>query len=256
MGVGGAPRNGRRSEALAAPRLTIRGGRPLESALTADLPQQPIEALRAALQSIACERDPALPPFGGGLVGYLGWGAAAWSERLPQRLGPDELFPEADLLHVSELIAFDHRQGRTWAIASGSGGGADSPEARSRALADRVLAVFDDRRTAVRWPEALRRPAAQSLGTRLVGGSVSRETARSRNARRRGPKLPEPRPVGGGESAYKAAVRRALEYIRAGDIFQVVLSQRFELPDCDGFSLYRTLRAASPADENQPTAPP
>src|SRR5204863_35312 len=45
----------------------------------------------------------------------------------------------------------------------------------------------------------------------------------------------------------KAAVRRALEYIHAGDIFQVVLSQRFELPDCDGFSLYRTLRAASPA---------
>jgi anthranilate synthase component 1 len=42
-------------------------------------------------------------------------------------------------------------------------------------------------------------------------------------------------------------VRRALEYIRAGDVFQVVLSQRFELPDCDGFSLYRTLRAASPA---------
>src|SRR5207302_1588919 len=59
--------------------------------------------------------------------------------------------------------------------------------------------------------------------------------------------LPEPRPVGGGESAYKASVRRALEYIRAGDVFQVVLSQRFELPDCDGFSLYRTLRAASPA---------
>src|SRR5207245_5292256 len=59
--------------------------------------------------------------------------------------------------------------------------------------------------------------------------------------------LPEPEPVGGGERQFKAAVRRALEYIRAGDIFQVVLSQRFELPDCDGFSLYRTLRAASPA---------
>ena len=104
-----------------------------------------------------------------------------------------------------------------------------------------MLAVFADRRTAVRWPEALRRPAAQSLGTRLVGGTGAR------NTRRRGAKLPEPRPIGGGESAYKAAVRRALEYIRAGDIFQVVLSQRFELPDCDGFSLYRTLRAASPA---------
>ena len=244
VGVGGAPRNGRRSSEMAASRLTIRAGRPVRTALTADLPPQPLEALRGALQSIECDRDPELPPFCGGFVGYLGWAAAAWSEQLPQRLGADALFPEADLLHVSELITFDHRQGRAWAVASGSGSGAASPEARSRALADRVLAVFGDRHAGVRWPDALRRPAAQSLGTRLVGG-VGRDGARS--GARRGARLPEPRPVGGGESAYKAAVRRALDYIRAGDIFQVVLSQRFELPDCDGFSLYRTLRAASPA---------
>ncbi|HWE23198.1 MAG TPA: anthranilate synthase component I family protein [Myxococcales bacterium] len=250
VGVGGAPRNGRRSATAASSRLTIRAGRPVASAFSAGLPQHPLEALRASLQSIACERDATLPPFCGGFVGYLGWPAAAWSERLPQRLGPDALFPEADLLHVSELIAFDHRQGRTWAIASGAGTGADSPEARSRALAERVLAVFGDRRAGVRWPEALRRPAAQSLGTRLVDGSASRQKRPARTSRNgvgRGARLPEPRPVGGGEGAYKAAVRRALEYIRAGDIFQVVLSQRFELPDCDGFSLYRTLRAASPA---------
>src|SRR5262249_46159177 len=126
------------------------------------------------------------------------------------------------------------------------GAGADSPEERARALADRVLAVFADRRAGVRWPEALRRPAAQSLGTRLVGGtSVQGNGVQSGRAPAARP--PQPRPGGGGEAQYKAAVRRALEYIRAGDVFQVVLSQRFELPDCDGFSLYRTLRAASPA---------
>jgi anthranilate synthase component I len=96
-----------------------------------------------------------------------------------------------------------------------------------------VLAVFGG---GVQWPDALRRPAAQSLATSLVHGG-----------KRKGTGLPEPRPLGGGEKTFKAGVRRALEYIRAGDIFQVVLSQRFELPDCDGFSLYRTLRAASPA---------
>ena len=142
---------------------------------------------------------------------------------------------------------------KVWSAASGSGAGDASPEARARALADRVLAVFADRRAGVRWPEALRRPAAQSLGTRLVGGAPSRTSVQGngvRNGRARGTplrRLPEPRPVGGGEGRFKAAVRRALEYIRAGDVFQVVLSQRFELPDCDGFSLYRTLRAASPA---------
>ncbi len=204
MGVGGG-RDGRRGPE-AAPRLTIRGGRPEALPGFPRLAGHPVEALREALASIACDRSDALPPFCGGFVGYLGWAAAAWSERLPQRLGPDPLFPEADLLYASELVAFDHRQGRAWAIASGAGAGADSPESRAQALADRVLAVFGDRRAGVRWPEALRRPAAQSLGTRLVGGAPRGTPVQGdgvRNGRARGvplKRLPEPRPVrGGGE---------------------------------------------------------
>jgi anthranilate synthase component I len=241
VGVGGGQRDGRRAHRNPAPRLTFRRGRHAVAPLPGfpSFSEPPLEALREALESIGCDRPEGLPPFCGGFVGYLGWAAAAWSEKLPQRLGPDPLFPEADLLHVRELIAFDHRQGRTWAIASGPGAGPDAPEERARALADRVLAVFGDRRAGVRWPEALRTPAAQSLGTRLFRDGVPRRPSAH--------PLPEPRPVGGGEAPFKAAVRRALEYIRAGDVFQVVLSQRFELPDCDGFSLYRTLRAASPA---------
>ncbi|MFL5435855.1 MAG: anthranilate synthase component I family protein [Myxococcales bacterium] len=192
----------------------------------------PLEALRAQLEQIRSEKSADLPPFCGGYVGYLGWAASAWSEKIPQRLGPDPLFPEADLLHVTELVSFDHRQGRAWAVATGT----DDPARRAEALARRVLAVFGDgRRSSVRWPDALRRPAAQSLAAGLFGG---KRPVRG---------LPEPRPLGGGERAFKAAVRKALDYIYAGDIFQVVLSQRFELPDCNGFSLYRTLRAASPA---------
>jgi anthranilate synthase component 1 len=192
---------------------------------------QPLESLRAALREEETEPAPGLPPFCGGYVGYLGWAAARWSEKLPQRLGPDPLFPEADLLRVREHVAFDHRQGRTWAIASG-------PEAqvRAEALAARVLQGFAEGK----FPGALRTPAAQSLGARLFGDKRN-------GSRMLKGGLPEPVPVGGGERQFKAAVRRALEYIRAGDLFQVVLSQRFELPDCDGFSLYRTLRAASPA---------
>jgi anthranilate synthase component 1 len=189
---------------IGSQRLTLRSG------------AQPLERLRRALLEEASERDEGLPPFCGGYAGFLGWPAAGWSEKLPQRLGPDPLFPEADLMLVRELVAFDHRQGRTWAIASG-------PKAAERAarLAERVLRGF----ALGHFPDALRTPAAQA---------------------RRGA-LPEPLPVAGGEKQFKAAVRRALQYIRAGDLFQVVLSQRFELPDCDGFSLYRTLRAASPA---------
>ena len=132
---------------------------------------------------------------------------------------------------MREVVAFDHRQGRTWAIASGPGA-----QKRAEALAAQVLHGFAEGQ----FPSALRTPAAQSLGARLFG-----DKGNGSGFLKGG--LPEPVPVGGGEKQFKAGVRRALEYIRAGDLFQVVLSQRFELPDCDGFSLYRTLRAASPA---------
>jgi len=193
--------------------------------------ERPLETLRQALETEHTERVEGLPPFCGGYVGYLGWASAAWSERLPQRLGQDPLFPEAELLLVRELIAFDHRQGRTWALAIGP-----DAQLRADALAKRVLQGF----ALGQFPQALRTPAAQSLGARLFSD-------RRNGARFLKGGLPEPVPVAGGEKEFKAAVRRALEYIHAGDIFQVVLSQRFELPDCDGFSLYRTLRAASPA---------
>ena len=248
VGVGGSLRDGRRAAGLAAPRLTVRSGRvnaqplgelfansPSKKRGAATVPDHPLEALRAALGAIEAPREPGLPPFCGGFVGYLGWGAAGWSEKLPQRLGPDPLFPEADLLYVREVVAFDHRQGRCWAIATG-----DDAQLRASSLAGRVLRVFGKTNGDVAWPPELFHPAAQSLGAKLFGDSKN-------GSRRRQSTLPSPRPFGGGERHYKAAVKRALEYIRAGDLFQVVLSQRFELPDCDGFSLYRTLRAASPA---------
>ncbi len=219
-------------------RLTMRGG--IASASVglgkAKLPEDPMAALRLALASLSAERVEGLPPFCGGLAGYLGWGACRFSEQLPQRLGPDPLFPECDLLVVKELVAFDHRQGRAWAIATGSEPGAASPEKRAQRLAAKVLRLFGNGATeSLRWPESLRSPAAHSLQRELSGN------------KRAGKGLPDPIPLGGGEKAFLKAVERALEYIRAGDLFQVVLSQRFELPDCDGFSLYRTLRAASPA---------
>jgi anthranilate synthase component I len=187
----------------------------------------PLESLRAVLSSIAAPPREDLPPFTGGFAGYLGWGAARFAERLPQRLGPDPLFPEADLLWVRELIAFDHRAGRCWAIATGDGTGDDAPEVRASRLAGRVIGVFAGGAGGL-GPE-LQAPAAHAR--RAEGKALERLLS----------------PVGGGRARFEKAVRRGLDYIRAGDVFQVVLSQRFELPDVDGFTLYRTLRAASPA---------
>ncbi len=191
---------------------------------------RPLELLRHELESQAAARIEGLPPFCGGYAGYLGWAAAGWSERLPQRLGPDPLFPDADLLEVRELISFDHHAGRAWAVASGAGGGDDAPQARAERLAERILRVLSSGSPgAGGFPAGVLRAARPPL-VAPAGQLDSLLT-----------------PIGGGREQFLANARRALDYIRAGDVFQVVLSQRFALPDCDGFSLYRTLRAASPA---------
>jgi anthranilate synthase component 1 len=213
-------------------RFTVRGGvvEDAQARAQSGSPGSPLEALRTRLQQIAIPHAPGLPPFCGGLAGYLGWATSRWSESLPQRLGPDPLFPDADMLHVRELVSFDHRAGRAWAVASGDGAGQDSPESRAQALAARVLRVFSSGSSHPKsFPSQLLRAAAPPMiadGKRLEALLT---------------------PLGGGRKKFLANVKRALEYIRAGDVFQVVLSQRFELPDCDGFSLYRTLRRASPS---------
>ncbi len=227
-------------------RFIVRNGRVVEDGLHSN---HPLEALREKLASIATPRAPGLPPFCGGLAGYLGWAAARWSESLPQRLGADTLFPDADLLHVRELVSFDHRSGRAWAVASGDGRGKDSPEACAERLAERVLGVFRAAPRAVRSDRATSRAASRAASRRGHGGfppELLRAAAPPMIAD--GSRLESLlSPLGGGEKEFLRKARRALDYIRAGDVFQVVLSQRFELPDCDGFSLYRTLRAASPA---------
>ena len=154
------------------------------------LPGAPFEAIRAVLASLSSPRREDLPPFCGGLAGYLGWGACRFTERIPERLGPDPLFPDCDLLVVRELVAFDHRQGRCWAIATGNESGEQSPEKRAERLAARVLRIFGDGSSApLGWPESLRAPAARSLAREL--GS-----ARSLKA---GPQpLPDPQPLAGG----------------------------------------------------------
>src|SRR5205807_3011315 len=89
-------------------------------------------------------------------------------------------------------------------------------------------------RKQARPPLAAPRLVPGYKGTKVPRPGRSSSTA----ARGRGSKPPiDPLPLGGGEKEFLANVERALEYIRAGDLYQVVLSQRFELPDCDGFSL-------------------
>jgi anthranilate synthase component 1 len=159
-----------------------------------------------------------LPRFYGGAVGYMGYDLVRFFERLPDTAVDQCGLPDMHLLLTDTLVAFDHVQHRVLLFAN-----AHVPEGAG------LDAAYDD---AVARLDAL-------------------------EARVRAPLPPQPTPPGqsGGEptpnmprAQYEAAVRRAKEYIAAGDIFQTVLSQRLTRPtQADPFTIYRALRRVNPS---------
>ena len=183
--------------------------------------EPPLEALRALIAESRIELPDDLPPMAAGVFGYLGYDMVRLMEELPaaqsrsdrhSRRGADP--PDADR-GVRRGEGHHHRR------HAGAAGAGRHGERRARA---RAGAALGDRRCA--------RPAARQGG----GGR------RCRPARRRR-QNPTPRPPNTATWCCKAK-----EYILAGDIFQVVLSQRFEAPfTLPPFSLYRALRRVNPA---------
>ncbi len=188
-----------------------------------------VEALVARFQSPTLA---GLPPLHGGLVGYLGYDVVREVERLPHP-PPDDLGqPDAALVVIGQFCAFDHWRQRI-------------------VLVDNV--VVPEAPDGVVDNEALGR-AYEGACARLV--ELAADCARPGRASRSGQMVAAPPP--GLEQAeatrtmtseeYKAAIGAAKEHIEAGDIFQVVLSQRYDLAlEADPFDVYRALRLLNPS---------
>jgi anthranilate synthase component I len=167
---------------------------------------------------------PDLPPLHGGLVGYLGYDMVREVEHLPA-VPPDDLgYPDAQLVVIGQLCAFDHWRQRVVLVENVVVGGNWSDEEIARAYGaagDRLDALADD------LFRPLDMPALASPGLGDAPPEVRRTLA---------PQM------------YMDAVAVAKDHIVAGDIFQVVLSQRFDLDlDADPFDLYRVLRLINPS---------
>jgi anthranilate synthase component 1 len=179
----------------------------------------PLESLRALLAESRLPEQAGLPPMAGGLVGYLGYDMARHMERLPDK-NKDELgLPEAIMLRPTLFAIFDNvRDELTLAAPVRS----DSPSQESAALAEAERRLADAR-------AALSRPLPHPAPPVALP--------------------PQPAPASNfAPGAFEAAVLRAKEYIAAGDVFQVVPSQRFSAPFAlPPFSLYRALRRINPA---------
>jgi anthranilate synthase component 1 len=180
-----------------------------------------VEALLARFRSPVGDD---LPPLHGGLVGYLGYDVVREVERLPDVPDDDQQLPEAVLYVVGELAAFDHWRQRVTLVANAY-----------------VRPGLSDAELDARYDAALARlDQLAADGARPLDEPLVEPPARDVD-------LPEVRSNLSGGS-YQRAVEAAKEHILAGDIFQVVLSQRFDFDlDADPFDLYRVLRQINPS---------
>ncbi|MET3768052.1 anthranilate synthase component 1 [Marisediminicola sp. UYEF4] len=190
-----------------------------ERALGAGAPTGPLETLAHIYQRWGTPHVPGHPPLTGGLVGFIGWEAIRQIERLPNIPPADFATPGQALSFVSALVVVDHRTGSVLLIATALNDGVDTPDDLWR-LAQSSLDAMQAR---------LAEPAEAWLA------EVDLETA------------PQPTPRIRPED-FHAAVTRSRQFIVDGDVFQVVISQRFDHEiSAHPIDVYRVLRTLNPS---------
>lgn len=180
----------------------------------------PLDRLREHFTPSVADLE-GLPPFVGGAIGYAGYDVVRYVEHLPNAPEDDRGLPDLDFAFYHTLCVFDNVN-KTLTVISLADGHSEDPEAARLAAADRIDAVVQ----------------------RLSQPIPPRGIADIEPADR------EPLPVRSNftRQGFCDVVRRCIEYIRAGDIFQVVPSQRFAVDtDVDPLEIYRSLRVVNPS---------
>ena len=200
-----------------AGRVTLEGVAPAE-AHSAAATGDPLATLDALVAALRAPLLPGLPPLFAGAVGYIGYDVVRFVERLPDTTADDLGMDDLRLVFPGQLVAFDHLRQRLLVVSNVLVG--DDPAAQYDDAVVASEALVDALGEPVQAP-----PAAppQAATVRDAAANMTREQ-------------------------YCAAVEAAKEHIRAGDVFQVVPSQRFSLAtDVDAFSVYRVLRVINPS---------
>ena len=162
-----------------------------------------------------------LPPFTAGAVGYFAYDVVRQLEKIGERAKDDLSLPDGLLMFFDRLLAFDHLRHQIHIIATADVSRESPREAYDHALTD-----------------------IATLEGKLVAGLRRLQWKRESHARLRKLKVH----AGTSRERFMRIVRQAKEYISAGDIFQVVLSQRVDFtPDVAPFDLYRALRTVNPS---------
>ena len=203
--------------------LTVRDGHAVWlGAVPRDAPTggDPLQALRATLDLLATAVLPGMPPLSGGMVGFFAYDLVRRLERLPELAVDDLRLPDMLLLLATDLAAVDHHEGTITLIANA---------VNCNGTDEHVDEAYDD---AVARLDVMTAALSQPLPSTVA--TFSR---------------PEPRPRSQRTvEEYTKIVDYLVEQIEAGEAFQVVPSQRFELDtDVDPIDVYRMLRATNPS---------
>lgn len=187
--------------------------------------QDLFKLLRKEVKDFHPVRIEGIPPFTSGAVGYLGYDIVRLIESIPDRTAKDLDIDDAVLLFFSNLVIFDHVRHQALIVSN------VLTEERSDQLSLKE-----------KYQKAVRKVASleQLLQGPLTRGKVAEEAPRA---------VPPARVTGSfSPEGFVEAVNKAKQYISAGDIFQVVLSQRF-VRRCtsDPFEVYRALRIVNPS---------
>ena len=186
----------------------------------------PLLALRDTVAALSAPRLPGLPPLTGGMVGFLSWDVVRRWERLPDTTVDELGVPELSMSLATDLAVLDHSDGTLLLVANAVNYDA-TDERVDEAHADAVARL--DAMTA-----RLAQPAPSTVAVHSTpagqGAAVAGVEGRSTR------------------EEYVSAVLEGKEAIRDGEVFQVVLAQRFDL-DCpaDALEVYRVLRASNPS---------
>lgn len=183
-----------------------------------------LDILKHELGSLNYVPDPDLPRFCGGAVGFIGYDMVRFFEDLPDSTVDDLNLPDCTLIFTDTLLIFDHVRHRIRVVCNARIG--DDPEAAYEQAISKIDAAIDKMRNPDRpglvVPDASSRTCSPLPATQVTSNFTQDE--------------------------FESAVLKCKEYIAAGDVIQVVLSQRFQTKvSADPFDVYRALRSLNPS---------
>ncbi len=183
----------------------------------------PLDELKNRVEAIRSACVPGLPPFTSGAVGYAGYDVIRYTEDLPNAPANDRQLPDLSFAFYDHMVVFDHVNKTNVVVAMARLDRFDSDKAAAYADAKRRIDEIVDQ---LERPDRNLPPADIETGGQPT---IAYESNFS-------------------QADFQRAVERCVEYIRSGDVFQVVISQRLQLDiHCDPFEIYRTLRVVNPS---------